>query len=206
MKKLIVAIAAMLCISTTGYSKIELGLNGGVLVNTAPWTDAYKTSLFNQSSKPSPYASIKVMASLLHWQVGVGVDMATLKGKFDGAAGPITFSGESQIGKPNIPVYAFLNRTFGLPKGYLYGGVNAGISLITGNGNGLSSFNVEPTKSTGIQAGVQVGYTQWLIKGLGVNGEIGGRYLTVKSDDTVVPEETYSTFYFPISIGLRYKL
>lgn len=146
-----------------------------------------------------------------NWQVGVGLDLATIKSDLivetPGTSHNV-YHGGLQIGDPNIPLYLMLNRTIRVPKGYAYAGMNAGISFIAGASNTTRTHpGIAPTEKQGFQAGLQIGYTCPLYKRLGLNAEASARYLT-----TAIPgakpnvDATYDVWYFPVSVGLRYWL
>jgi hypothetical protein len=55
---------------------------------------------------------------------------------------------------------------------------------------------------------VQVGYSYYFIPKFGINIEAEGRYAMVGTNDVNYDHENerYHTFYFPITIGVRYRM
>jgi hypothetical protein len=212
--------------------KIEIGLNGGIGVNTIP---TGSSALYEGSSGSSnATGSLKVDYNINeNWQIGGEVGAAKwmtsgtwpITGAFGQSLQPqkVTFI----IANPAISVCAQLNRVVPFYSKYthynkanFYYGVSAGILPTVNDGAiSYSKYNKSPDPTytyvsqydygfgLGYVAGVQVGFSYYIIPKLGVNVELAGRYAYVGTNETRYDHENthYELLYFPATVGLRYR-
>ena len=202
-KALLLALIAASCISAKAQ-KIELGLNGGL----APyiWADnTFKNYGGSKKNQPGYYGSFRVSLTLVGFQFGLGADMFQTGVK---TVDTNTFIGNiTTTTKYNsLTPYLFLNKIFRLPKSYIYAGISGGYNTGTAKSQLSSSLISLPnvnTKYSGLNAGMQLGYTLNLAKGLGVNAEAGAKYIQMTPESTTGGKSIYQ-LAFPVSLGVRY--
>ena len=209
-KTLLIAALSLGCIAAQAQ-KIEIGLNGGMVLHKAsgkgfsgPPSAGPTVNGDLMRSPIGSYGSAKVSVILKNWQAGIGIDKFRTEIRLNY---PLPLS--LRNGDPmhyNLTPYLFGNRLFRLPKSFAYAGINGGIC----NGKSItptdvSSINLE-ARYSGFFGGVQAGYTFYFIKHFGVNAELGARYQQVKYDYTFNTEPTVSQLVFPVSLGVRYSL
>ena len=101
-------------------------------------------------------------------------------------------------------------------KANVYAGVSFG-ALFTVNDGGIIyksesglqyTSQVNMAAGTGFVAGVQVGYTHYLSDLFGFNAEFAPKYANVKTVDPRYggSNQHYMLFYFPFTLGLRFRL
>jgi hypothetical protein len=198
MRKLILFCFLILSFSSSAQ-RIIVGLNGGVLYNTAPEGTTV--------SGVKRYGSLKIGTEVKSVMLNVGADIGSLSAGtnieyIDSASSKVqfvhyTYEFARNFVMPNISV----NVKFPLPKSNAYFGGNAGYII----GKAVYMEQVSPfiiTKRTeptsGASVGAQAGYTFEATEKFGINVEAAARY-------TSVGKLKASIFYFPLSFGLRYK-
>ena len=213
--------------------KIEIGLSGGICTNTIP---GGSSALYEGSNSSwNPAGSIKVDYNINeNWQIGGEIGaakwMTTGSWPVNDAFGQslqsqkITFI----IANPAISACLQVNRVVPFYSKYkhfnkanFYYGVSLGL-LPTVNDGGItySKYDKSPDPALtyvsqydygfgiGYTAGIQVGYSYYIVPKFGVNVELAGRYAYVGTNETRYNHENthYDLLYFPATIGLRYRL
>lgn len=116
-----------------------------------------------------------------------------------------------------IPFYSAYNT---YNKANLYFGVNVGLMQTMNDASiGYSRYNAAPDSNLrytssynyaagkGVNFGIQLGYTWYIIPRLGINIDLGVRYASIKTNDTRYGSQNmkYNLLYFPETIGIRYR-
>jgi len=116
-----------------------------------------------------------------------------------------------------IPFYTRYNN---YNKANLYFGATFGLMQTSNDGStSFSKYNASPDSGlvymskyhygagTGYNAGLQMGYTWYLIPRLGFNVEIGVRYADIRTNDSryASANSRFHTLYFPGTFGIRWR-
>lgn len=212
--------------------RFELGVNGGISANTLPTgPDPLYTGT---KTIPSAEFSARFHYNLNeNWQIGIDlgrskwtttanwaltdVNGQTLQSK------KVTFN----IAEPATSFCAQLNRLKGYRSRYkeynkanFYYGISLGTIVAANDGSmGQSAYGQSPDPKLmytssynygygiGYLAGLQVGLSYYIWENFGVNFEIAGREAYVWNNDSRYSHanDEYNIFYFPITVGLRYR-
>jgi hypothetical protein len=199
-KKLI--LITLLFFSIDCYAGFELRLTGGIVTNSVPGITVNDgQSMLNYA------ASLKFAYNLPLFQVGAGIDVIKLGAKRDDVDWKLSYA------NPGIPVYGFINRRHSLLKLDFYYGLSAGYFFCASDQKG--NFHGGETtfyKSKGPTAGAQLGLTLKFPGKLGVNVEAAAKYARLSFEQPAIPaylkfeEESYDIFYFPVMVGISYRL
>lgn len=211
----------------------ELGLNGGVNSNTVPGGNS---KLYDGTKGTwNAAGSFKVAYNINeNWQIGgeLGAQKWVTTGMWpiNDANGQTLESRKVTfvIANPAMSICAQANHmtpTYSEYKHYnktnLYYGITLGILPTLNDGQvSHSKYNQAPNPSyvytsqydygygMGFTAGVQIGYSYYFIPRFGVNIEAAGRYAMVGTSDVNYDHinERYHTFYFPVTVGIRYRM
>jgi hypothetical protein len=204
MKKALLLALIAICGVGAKAQKIELGLNGGL----APyiWADnTFKNYGGSKKNQPGYYGSFRVSLTLVGFQFGLGADMFQTGVKTSEVD---TFFGtiNTTVKYNSLTPYLFLNKIFRLPKSYIYAGISGGYNTGTAKAqvsSPLISLAGINTKYSGFNAGMQLGFTLNLAKGLGANAEAGAKYIQMTPDGITGGKSIYQ-LAFPVSLGVRY--
>jgi len=212
--------------------RFEIGINGGGCLNTVP--QGAQQNYEGKSSLVVPDFSLRFNYNITpHWQVNAdigerkfatygnvpveytyGQSLQTRNQTFLIAKQAINESIELNYVIPfysKFHVYNKSNLYFGAMLG-LMTTVNDGSikyskynSLPDSNLQYVSQYNYGP--GIGYTYGLQIGYTYYFFKSFGVNIEIAARYTDVGTNDTKYDHANarYGLYYFPETIGLRYR-
>ena len=198
MKKLILFFLLILPVLCTAQ-RVIVGLNGGVLYNTAPEGTTV--------TGVKRYGSLRIGTEVKSIMLSIGADIGSLNAGsnieyIDSASNQVqfinyTYEFARNFIMPNISV----NVKFPLPRSHAYFGGNAG--YLVGKAvymEKLSPFLVtkRTEQTSGASVGVQAGYTFEATEKFGFNVEAAARY-------TSVGKLKESIIYFPLSFGLRYR-
>lgn len=120
-------------------------------------------------------------------------------------------------------VIPFYSRYKTYNNANLYFGVALGmVTTVSDGSQGYSKYNAQPDSSYrymssynygagfGFSVGVQVGYTYYIFKRLGVNVELAARYVDVGTEKTngvndVHNTNRYQLLFLPQTVGIRYR-
>lgn len=210
MKKLllILFIVPMVAIA----QKVELGLDGGCVVNSAPLNmNAATTSAF------TPTISLKALYNTDNGlQIGLCADMMQLSYNLPNINQPIPsysnyYNGVTHgtskyyIAKAAVPVKAFINKTIYVKSFELYGGVSVGyvysFNKLYATESGDVVSNPRNVRAGGMTVGAQIGGNYPITKRVSMNAEVSGNYLSLSNDFYA-----YKIYTCPITIGFRYKI
>jgi len=212
--------------------RFEFGVNGGMSTTTLPTgPDALYTG---SKTTWSPEFSVRFHYNLTDkWQIGIDagrskwsttgnwtlsdVNGQTLQSK------QVTFN----IADPAVSVCAQLNRMVGFRSRYkeynkanLYYGISFGTLVAVNNaGSSLSAYGASPDPKLmytssynygygiGYLTGVQIGLSYYIWENFGVNVELAAREAYVWNNDSRYghANDEYNIFYFPMTVGLRYR-
>ncbi len=136
---------------------------------------------------------------------------------------PITFVIADHAVNENVGinyVIPFYSRYNTYNKANLYFGVNFGLMQTSNDGStAFSTYKAAPDSSftylskydygagTGINAGIQIGYTWYVIPRLGINLELGMRYAHITTNDSrfAGANNMFNLLYFPETLGVRWR-
>lgn len=193
----------------------EFGINGGLCFHSLP---AQNSFVYDDKPTLAVAGSLRADLSLPGVQIGVGVEMTKLS-EFNYLIPPYNIRQNVLIANPLITPHAFLNKTIRLrSSSYLYGGVMAGPVLarvgvnnwVYDNNNVVTGYSTSYNSVTGFAAGLQLGVVLSINNRLGLNAEAATRYtsFTYKDFKSTMADNPYSykLFYFPMTIGLRYRI
>lgn len=231
MKSFLLAVAGLLVFSTTqAQTKYEVGLNGGVSVNTIPKRAAYngEKTVWNKAAGASFNKNLNE-----RWQVGVNAGLtswATTKNTIiiGNNGDSLNTENVKYVQAERAVSFAFhLNHVIPFVRAYddfawskLYIGISAG-GVATG-GDGKITYSkvkantpVEYTYASefhfesgyGYLLGCQIGYTYYFGDHLGINLEIAPRVAWVKTVDPRYgnANNDFNLAYFPSTIGVHYR-
>ncbi len=204
-----------------------LGINGGISTTSIPKFSKYTGT----NSTWAPYVSIKADYTLSdHFEIGIdagGTRWKTYdrswhiigpenqsygdqKVTYNFADAAIHIAPRFNVLFPLYSQYRYFNKAT-IYAGGTFGAVftinDGGIIYKTTNGTQYTS-QVNMAAGTGFIAGVQVGYTHYFSDLFGVNAEFAPKYANVKTVDPRYGggNEHYMMFYFPFTVGLRFRL
>lgn len=127
-KAILTSIVALMCLSATAQ-KIEIGLNGGMMLHSSSGKNFSNNATVMNQLKRDPigsYGSAKASVILKNWQAGIGFEKYRTEIQYN----KIRYNFDSDRSTlKSISPYVFGNRLFKLPKSYVYAGVNAGLCL-----------------------------------------------------------------------------
>lgn len=134
------------------------------------------------------------------------------------------------LGKPALSEVVQLNYVIPyyseyhvLNRANLYFGVTAGmVNTISDGSVSYSKYNNQPDSSyryvsgvnygmgIGYMVGVQAGYTYYFLRRVGINVELGARFVSVSAQSTNTVADSHGTrsynmLFFPETVGLRYR-
>jgi hypothetical protein len=212
--------------------RLEFGINGGIAPFTLP---KGVDPLYRGSATVMPATeSLNFQYNISqNWQVGGDLGITSWKTK---TTWPLNDANNQQlqsgnvtinIAKPEVGFCAQLNRVKAYYSEYkefnkanLYYGVSLGLAVTVNDGGMANSlYNQTPDPNytytsqynygygIGYIAGVQVGFTYYVIEHLGFNIELAGRYTDIGTSDTRYDHENarFNLMYFPCKVGLRLR-
>ena len=199
---------------TCPAQNFEIGLNGGVCFHTLPINNVHTEV---DKAKISYAAGFKGDLRLPHAQIGVDVEMTEIS-EYNYTLYPYSMRIYNHVANPLIVPNAFYNHLINLPTGYCYGGISAGpaiarigVNTFSGTPPGnYTSYTTNYNSATGLAGGIQLGFMLNVSKVLALNAEAAGRYMSIDYKDPagIVSDNPYRyhLFYFPMTVGLRYKI
>ena len=207
--------------------RVIFGLNGGVSTTSIPMMSKYTGT----TATWAPDVSIKAHYTLNdHFEVGI--DVGGTQWKVYDRSWHIIGPEYQSYGDQKV-TYMFANTALNITpqfnvlfpiygqyrlynKANIYVGGSFG-ALFTINDGGITYKNyngvqyasqVDMAPGTGFVAGVQVGYTHYITDLFGLNAEFAPKYANVKTVDPRYAggNQHFSLFYFPFTVGLRFRL
>ncbi|MEI8278687.1 MAG: hypothetical protein WCG87_02920 [Bacteroidota bacterium] len=209
MKKLllILFIVPMVAIA----QKVELGLDGGCVLNSAPIGMNIATP-----SAFTPTVSLKALYKTDNGlQIGLCADMMQLSYNLPNINQPLpsysNYSGVTHgsskyyIARTAVPVKAFINKTIFVKSFELYGGISVGyvysFNKLYATETQDAAGSPRNVRAGGMTMGAQVGGNYPITKRVSMNAEVSGNYLTMSNDFYA-----YKIYTCPITVGFRYKI
>ena len=214
--KPILIILALFVGSSLFAQKFEIGLNGGMVFNTAPSIPNSPAPFYTMKEKPSQIsaaASLKALNMHKKWQYGIEIACMPLSYKIsmgryyliDSQIVKVFGKDEttSTLSKPAIPVKAIFDRVVVLKKLKVYGGISAGYVFVTNTHIPHSEFGTDyiTPQGHGITVGLHTGGTYLVSKRTGINAEVSADYMLL-----TIGGVSYNLFAFPFTFGIRYRI
>jgi hypothetical protein len=206
-------IVILICTAATASAqRFEIGLNGGIGLNTIPMS--LPSYSFNSDRKTTPASAVslfKLAYNCKRWKFGLEAEYTNLSyqykaqefyyinGQLVESFGPYK---TVKLGNPAIPVKLFADYKISWKHKEVYGGVSAGYVSLS---NMVSvppaewSQVLQPNTGYGFVVGVQLGGTYFMTQRIGINAELQGCYMSLL-------HESNKLFEFPATIGIRYRL
>ena len=207
--------------------RFTLGINGGISTTSIPKFSKYTGT----TTTYSPDVSVKAHYSLSdHFEIGLDVggtswktydrswhligpenqSFGDKKVTYNFATAAFNLTPEFNVIFPIFSDYRYFN------KANIYAGGSFGAIFTVNDGGNIYKFEnglqytsqVNMAPGTGFVAGVQVGYTHYLSDLFGLNVEFAPKYVNVHTVDSryAAGNEHYMLFYFPLTVGLRFRL
>lgn len=213
-------IVLMAFFSSTAYSQnIEIGLSGGVSMNSDPSDNmVYKTdkSAINYAGSASVLYNLTA-----HIQYGLQANVMELSGTSENVYADVNHGFALIGGDDKRFVYAknalllcgVFNGKVNINRGYLYAGLALGYGISRQSSTTLSSGESyrAPDGGNGISFGGQLGYVVGVSYRFGFFAELAYRYIDLKYDaqaPAVHPSTDlhYHMAAYPFTIGVRYRI
>jgi len=213
MKRLLLFLCLIPFISVA--QTFELGIAGGLNFHSRP-----ADNIFTTQDKPMLGYALVAKASLIlpESQIGVGVEMLKIT-EYNYLMPYYTVKVYNHLANPLITPYLFYNRRHTLSAGYLYYGLmfgpsiaNMGVNALeyTHGGTVATDYTTTYHSVVGYVGGIQAGIVFRLAGQLSFSAEAAMRFTdyyyrppnNTQTDDPY----RYRYFYFPITVGLRYKI
>ena len=212
--------------------RFEIGVNGGMSANTIPKGPASSYQGTKGSWAPefsvrgdyniSQYLQVGIDLGFTNWTTtanwtaynAYGENVPAREVKFVLAKPAISFAAQVNGMIPFFSRYKEYN------KANIYYGATIGIITTINDGSiAYSQYNEMPGSQytyasqynygngIGYVAGLQVGFSYFITQRWGINAELAGRYADVGTTDTHYGHENsrYNLFYFPCTVGIRYR-
>lgn len=209
MKYTLCLIAALLPFLVNAQ-KFEVGVGAGIGLNTKPsfWG---KGGYTGHNLKVGINFSGCIQGSY-YFNPNISAGVSLHVSRFDNKQN--TLSGEEvkySYASPAVLINAFSNyHVVNKKSADAYIGISAGYLLASSDASYLVDNEQSFNGGNGFNAGLNLGYTHRIYKGLSANIEFAPRYCWVNSEFKNGPigggiNNDYNLFYFPITIGIRYK-
>lgn len=196
MKRLFFSILFLLPVAAF-CQRFEVGVSGGVSTNTVPSTLEYGS--FDMAFSPS--AKIQGLYNKKRLQFGLSVAYNRLRNTSESTYGGETQKVSSYWADPAIGINAVANYKLTGKTSYPYIGVAVGYLM-----GGEPDVKAIGGSSSGVEFGINAGYVHYL-KRFGIFGELSPRMAFMKySDAGRGMDEKYNIGYFPLTVGVRYKI
>ena len=193
MKKLLFAV--LLIIPFCSYAQLEFGVNDGI--------GLFKSLNYNKDIKQRKTANsfnAAISYDLRHFKFGIGYNETEVK--FSNADYYTYFAYQQHVHN----VYLFSDYISRIRRSSFYSGILAGYTTGAGKvqeydfylGNAYSNNE----NKTGFSLGLHIGYGYDIWKGLGINADVSAIYLATQGK----VEGGNEFYYFPITLGIHYKL
>jgi len=216
MKLIIITVLSLFLASSCFAQKIELGLNGGEVFNSAPVSGFYKSYSNNKPSDLSATGNLSISYNYKKWQAGLSAgymqlsytagnnDWMNFVDYFNTPSERFTPGSKPVIGNLAIPVKLFINRKICFKKLDIYGGLSGGYAFMSYKYQG-EPFPGNPYKTVtgcgadfGIQLGVNYNFSKHLVANLQLNGD----YINYTYKE---PGFSGTLLAFPMTIGIHYR-
>lgn len=195
-------LTAIILTHAAAAQKIEAGLNAGINYNTNDYL-----------KKKIGYSAMgKIIINVGKIQFGAGIEAYSILGKQtknvpDYKTGKFVESEHvTYIAAPYTAFNLYFNGRSNMVNSYFYYGVTAGGVLAQAGSKGLAAnpntFELQEYKSknsiSGYNVGAQIGIVTYPFKRIGFSGEAAVRYAGFSN--------ATSTLFFPLTVGVRYRL
>jgi len=211
MKKLLLFIVVLPLFADA--QSFELGVNGGISFHSLP-----AGNIYTHQDKPLSSFVWNARGDLLlpNAQIGIAIEMTQID-QTNFLAPNYTMKVHDHLAKPLTAPYVFYNFVKRSSVGYVYGGLmvggviaKIGINTEEYSGTVVTGYTTAYNGAFGYVVGLQAGFVADLSKHFGVNVEAAMRYAdyNYKDPSTTLPDDPYhyKLFYFPMTVGLRYRI
>lgn len=229
------AIAACSSMSALAQNPIpdfhnEIGIGGGVSLMTLPKGTAYtgtdaNVSYYGQlmyTRYVTNQFSVGIEAGLTHWETSGSMPLTGMNNEAAGVATTkYLFADRAMNFVVRFNRMHWNTDQFNFQRSYFYYGAALGLLYTNAQENQLQYAQLNGKKGNenryieqynyqngiGYVAGVQVGYTYFLGRTLGLNIEAAPRFTYVFTEDynQLHQNDAYHLFYIPVSVGLKFR-
>ena len=205
MKKISLYFIAFLAFSTSFAQTFEIGLRAGTTFNTMP---SVRGKNYDANRERLPVATLEAIRNKGPWQYGLSVAYGQNSFKFlrnDGFGfNPYYYVA---VTNKNVPVSLFISRKISLYQFEPYCGIAAGITFAnTRSENNADNYSYRAYTTSSdyywLTAGIKSGCTYLVTKHLGIKAEVDALY----NNHIDGMPKYYSTFSFPVTAGIIFKL
>jgi len=194
----------------------EVGVFGGFAFHSRPYNNRY---VIDDKTQPGYVVGAKASLTLPKAQIGLGVEMVNVQ-EYNYDLPTYSSRIYNNLAKPLITPYLFYNLLHNTPTGgYLYAGImggpvvaSVGSNTLEYNGpnSTLSGYQTTYNSTLGYILGAQVGFAARVAKRVRICGEFGMRYTNYdyKPVNSTLQDDPYHYryFYFPVTVGVRYRI
>jgi hypothetical protein len=219
MRTLFILLISLLSI-TSHAQKFMVGVQGGVMINSAPlgMSDYFE----NYNSSPQMLVAGKLGLDTRKIQAGIGCNLSSLEFYRENKLRSYTQYRELPFSYEHsalqINPFFFVNIKRNLVRSFFYYGANLGYTIFNSTHDlaYLKSTSVAYSgthyNSNGLTIGIQAGFRLKLLDGLGAMAEAGAKYTTATPSMgahdfygiAVKPLNGDGMFYFPLTLGIDY--
>ncbi len=204
--KPVLAVLAAIVLSTPVFAQMEIGVNGGAVINNASISYIYNNHSESKSSGYRPGIAAEGMYNLKHWRFGIAAAYQQQEFTYTHKVLVGCFGSEVVTSTTNeklVPLHLVVSRKFIFHSLEAYCGVAAGVVNAYGSDKVSSDAGKDTYKShsSGFMSGAHAGFTWYITHNVGINTEVAANYMKVPGTYL-----QYDHLSYPITVGIRYKL
>jgi hypothetical protein len=211
----------LLLVSANAFAqKWELGLDGGITVNSVP-SFAYGRDYIHPSKLSLNY-DIKLVRNFKKWQLGISAQAMQLscintqqifwlqEGDVASPFSTSTKGNKMILANPAVPLCFFVNRKVLFRREELFGGISAGYAFLYQKykySTGIIANAPFENRGDGYTVGLHIGGTYHISKHIGLNGEIDADYIYLNWNKWPAEgsAQQYYLFTYSATLGIRYS-